>query len=144
METNSIPQEGYGTPAHPGPRTAGDRDDDNASSGKDVKKGGKKVGSSSDGFMVNPMVNVWKFDDKFMTTTDQNLYIEFDPDAEERFTYPWAPDVDYNKRTELDTDNMTTTEVNSNIRSLMAEGYGTIVLKNPAGSTHLVLAFSVG
>jgi carotenoid cleavage dioxygenase-like enzyme len=52
---------------------------DFASSGKDEKKGGKKVGSSSDGFMVNPMVNVWKFDDKFMTTTDQNLYIEFDP-----------------------------------------------------------------
>ena len=45
----------------------------------------------------------------------KSLYIEFDPDAEERFTYPWAPDVDYNKRTELDTDNMTTTEVNSNI-----------------------------
>ena len=60
----------------------------------------------------------------------KSLYIEFDPDAEERFTYPWAPDVDYNKRTELDTDNMTTTEVNSNIRALMAEGYGTIVLKN--------------
>ena len=59
----------------------------------------------------------------------KSLYIEFDPDAEERFTYPWAPDVDYNKRTELDTDNMTTTEVNSNIRALMAEGYGTIVLK---------------
>ena len=36
----------------------------------------------------------------------KSLYIEFDPDAEERFTYPWAPDVDYNKRTELDTDNL--------------------------------------
>ena len=67
----------------------------------------------------------------------KSLYIEFDPDAEERFTYPWAPDVDYNKRTELDTDNMTTTEVNSNIRALMAEGYGTIVLKNPRGKHSL-------
>ena len=36
--------------------------------------------------------------------TGKSLYIEFDPDAEERFTYPWAPEVDYNKRTEIDTD----------------------------------------
>ena len=37
-----------------------------------------------------------------MTTeqlTGKSLYIEFDPDAEERFTYPWAADVDFNKRT---------------------------------------------
>ncbi|MDB4593748.1 GXGXG motif-containing protein [Paracoccaceae bacterium] len=69
--------------------------------------------------------------------TGKSLYIEFDPDAEERFTYPWAPEVDYNKRTELDTDEMTTTEVNSKIRALMAEGYGTIVLKNPRGKHSL-------
>ena len=71
-----------------------------------------------------------------MTTeqlTGKSLYIEFDPDAEERFTYPWAPDVDFNKRTEIDCDGKTTTEVNSNIRALMAEGYGTIVLQNPRG-----------
>ena len=65
--------------------------------------------------------------------TGKSLYVEFDPDAEERFTYPWAPDVDFNKRTEMDCDGMTTTEVNSSIRDLMAEGYGTIVLKNPRG-----------
>ena len=38
-------------------------------------------------------------------TTDQltgrSLYVEFEPDAEERFAYPWAPDVDFNKRTEI-------------------------------------------
>ncbi|QGX97055.1 GXGXG motif-containing protein [Roseovarius faecimaris] len=75
-----------------------------------------------------------------MTTeqlTGKSLYIEFDEDAEDRFTYPWAPDVDFNKRTEIDTDNMTTTEVNSKIRDLMAEGYGTIVLKNPRGKHSL-------
>jgi len=75
-----------------------------------------------------------------MTTeqlTDKSLYIEFDPDADEKFTYPWAPDVDYNKRTELDTDTLTSTEVNSKIRNLMAEGYGTIVLKNPRGKHSL-------
>ena len=71
-----------------------------------------------------------------MTTeqlTGKSLYIEFDPDAEERFTYPWAPDVDFNKRTEIDCDGLTTTEVNSRCRELMNEGYGTIVLQNPRG-----------
>lgn len=65
--------------------------------------------------------------------TGKSLYIEFDPDASENFTYPWAPDVDFNKRTELDCDGKTTTEVNSDIRALMKEGYGTIVLQNPRG-----------
>ena len=69
--------------------------------------------------------------------TGKTLYIEFDPGAEERFTYPWAPDVDFNKRTEIDTDDMTTTEVNTEIREKMAEGYGTIVLKNPRGKHSL-------
>ncbi len=69
--------------------------------------------------------------------TGQSLYVEFDPDAEERFTYPWAPDVDFNKRIEIDTDNMTTTEVNKEIRARMNEGYGTIVLQNPRGKHSL-------
>ena len=70
-------------------------------------------------------------------TTDQltgrSMYMEFDPDATERMAYPWTPDVDFNKRTELDCDNLTATEVNAKMRDLMAEGYGTIVLKNPRG-----------
>ena len=65
--------------------------------------------------------------------TGRAMRIEFDPDEAERFEYPWAPDVDFNKRTELDCDGKTTTEVNSDIRALMSEGYGTIVLKNPRG-----------
>lgn len=65
--------------------------------------------------------------------TGRSMFIEFDPDAEERFTYPWAPEVDYNKRTEIDAGDMTTTEVNRRIRELMHEGYGTIVLKDPRG-----------
>jgi len=75
-----------------------------------------------------------------MTTeqlTGKSLYIEFKPDEEERFTYPWAPEVDFNKRTEIDTDEMTSTEVNTKIRALMNEGYGTIVLKNPRGKHSL-------
>lgn len=70
-------------------------------------------------------------------TTDQltgrSMYMEFDPDATERLAYPWAPDVDFNKRTEVDCDGMTATEVNSKMRDLMEEGYGTIVLRNPRG-----------
>ena len=77
-----------------------------------------------------------------MTTeqlTGKSLYIEFDPDAQERFTYPWAPDVDFNKRTEFDAGDLTNTEVNARIRDLMAEGYGTIVLQNPRGKHSLAV-----
>ncbi|MEM7525386.1 MAG: GXGXG motif-containing protein [Pseudomonadota bacterium] len=65
--------------------------------------------------------------------TGRSMFMEFDEDAEDRFTYPWAPEVDYNKRTEVDTGEMSTTEVNNAIRSLMEEGFGTIVLKDPRG-----------
>ncbi|MCY3674043.1 MAG: GXGXG motif-containing protein [Paracoccaceae bacterium] len=71
-----------------------------------------------------------------MTTeqlTGRSMAIEFDPDEKQRFVYPWAPDVDYNKRTEIDADDGTTTEINTRIRNLMAEGYGSIVIKNPRG-----------
>ena len=69
--------------------------------------------------------------------TGRSMFIEFDPDVEERFTYPWAPDVDYNKRVEVDTDDMDTKQVNGKLRELMEEGYGTIVLKNPRGKHSL-------
>ncbi len=67
----------------------------------------------------------------------RSLFIEFDEAEDERYTYPWAPEVDYNKRAEIDTDDMTTTEVNAKMRSLMDEGYGTIVVKNPRGKHSL-------
>ncbi len=57
----------------------------------------------------------------------------FDPVEDENYTYAFAQDVDFNKRTEVDADGKTTTEVNRAIRKLMAEGYGTIVIKNPRG-----------
>ncbi|MCX7646638.1 MAG: GXGXG motif-containing protein [Rhodobacteraceae bacterium] len=57
----------------------------------------------------------------------------FEPSEEERFVYPWAKDVDFNKRGEIDADGLTTTEVNRRIREMMAEGYGTIVIRNPRG-----------
>ena len=69
--------------------------------------------------------------------TGRSLFIEFSADEEERLTYPWAPDVDFNKRTEIDSDDMTTTELNARIHELMAGGYGTIVIKNPRGKHSL-------
>lgn len=69
--------------------------------------------------------------------TGRSMFIEFDPGAEERFTYPWAPAVDFNKRTEIDADSLDTTEVNRRIRALMREGYGTIVVRNPRGKHSL-------
>ncbi|MGR3717430.1 MAG: GXGXG motif-containing protein [Thermohalobaculum sp.] len=71
-----------------------------------------------------------------MTTeqlTGRTQQVFFEPEEGENFTYPWAPDVDFNKRTEIDADEMTTTEVNSKIRALMKEGYGSIVIRNPRG-----------
>ena len=65
--------------------------------------------------------------------TGRSMFIEFDAGAQERFLYPWAPEVNFNKRTEIDSDEMTSTEVNKEIKKLMNEGYGTIVVKNPRG-----------
>ena len=67
----------------------------------------------------------------------RSLFIEFNPSEEERFTYPWAPDVDFNKRTEVDADQMTSTVLNKKMRELMKEGYGSIVVKNPRGKHSL-------
>ena len=65
--------------------------------------------------------------------TGRSMLIEFDPDEEPHFTYPWAPEVDFNKRTEIDADDLTATQVNSKIRELMDNGFGTIVIRNPRG-----------
>jgi glutamate synthase domain-containing protein 3 len=59
----------------------------------------------------------------------------FSPEEEENFLYPHAFDVDFNKRTEFDAADMSAKEVNLKIRTLMGEGCGTIVVKNP-GAKH--------
>ncbi len=77
-----------------------------------------------------------------MTTeqlTGRSTMIEFSESEEERFTYPWAPEVYYNKQADLDTDSLSTTDVNNKIRELMEEGYGTIKIKNPRGKHSLVV-----
>jgi glutamate synthase domain-containing protein 3 len=59
----------------------------------------------------------------------------FSSSADENFLYPDAPDVDFNKRTELDAGPLDTKTINLKIRELMSEGYGTIVVHNP-GAKH--------
>ena len=59
----------------------------------------------------------------------------FRSEEEERFVYPDAFDVDFNKRAEFDVAEMDTAEINLKIRALIAEGHGTIVVKNP-GAKH--------
>jgi len=61
----------------------------------------------------------------------------FNPDEAENFYYFGTYEVDFNKRTELDVKNMEAPEVNKKIDSLMSEGYGTIIIKNPQGKHSL-------
>ena len=53
------------------------------------------------------------------------------------FGYPDALDVDFNKRAEIDAENLDSRQINQQLRDLMKQGYGTIVLQNP-GSKHSV------
>jgi methylamine---glutamate N-methyltransferase subunit B len=59
----------------------------------------------------------------------------FSAAEEENFLYPQAFSVDFNKRTEFDAGQLDAAAINPKIRELMAEGYGTIVVKNP-GAKH--------
>jgi methylamine---glutamate N-methyltransferase subunit B len=53
------------------------------------------------------------------------------------FSLPDAFDVDFNKRAEIDAAQMPDKQVNLRIRELMADGYGTIVIRNP-GAKHSI------
>ncbi len=55
----------------------------------------------------------------------------FDVTEEENFLYPEAFDVDFNKRAAIDAIDMDAKDVNLRIQELMAEGYGSIVVKHP-------------
>ena len=61
----------------------------------------------------------------------------FDSEAAENFYYYGAYDVDFNKRIEVDAQDLTCRQLNENLHKLMNEGYGTVVVKNPAGKHSL-------
>ena len=68
----------------------------------------------------------------------QQKFFEIDLNEEHAgFSLPNAFDVDFNKRAEIDASNMPQSEVNLRIRELMANGYGTIVIRNP-GAKHSI------
>lgn len=71
--------------------------------------------------------------------TGRSMQEFFEPSEEENFVYPWAPVVDTAKSADLDTDNLSTREVNEKIRELMADGVGTIKLLNPRGKHSLAV-----
>ncbi|MET0537672.1 MAG: GXGXG motif-containing protein, partial [Xanthobacteraceae bacterium] len=67
--------------------------------------------------------------------TGRTQQIFFSAAEEEDFLYPQAFSVDFNKRTEFDAARLDKTAINNKIRELMADGYGTIVVRNP-GAKH--------
>jgi glutamate synthase domain-containing protein 3 len=68
----------------------------------------------------------------------QQQFFDIDLDEEHAgFSLPNAFDVDFNKRAEIDASNMPEKEINLRIRELMADGHGTIVIRNP-GAKHSI------
>jgi len=61
----------------------------------------------------------------------------FNPEEAENFFYYGAYDVDFNKRTDVNAKDLSCKELNEKLHSLMREGYGTIVVKNPVGKHSL-------
>ena len=61
----------------------------------------------------------------------------FNPEEAENFFYYGSHNVDFNKRTEVDAKDLTCKELNDKINSLMKDGYGTVVVKNPQGKHSL-------
>jgi glutamate synthase domain-containing protein 3 len=53
------------------------------------------------------------------------------------YRYPDAPDVDFNKRAEIDCAKLETREINARLRELLNHGAGTVVLRNP-GAKHSI------
>tara|TARA_B100000579_G_scaffold199364_1_gene163035 strand:- start:76 stop:918 length:843 start_codon:yes stop_codon:yes gene_type:complete len=73
--------------------------------------------------------------DEVLTGRTQQVF--FNSEEGENFFYHDAHKVDFNKRTEIDANNLECIDINRKINELMAEGYGSIVIKNP-GSKHSI------
>jgi glutamate synthase domain-containing protein 3 len=64
-----------------------------------------------------------------LTGRTQQMF--FSAEEGERYLYPDACEVDFDKRGEFDAQDMEITAVNLKIRELMQQGFGHIVVKNP-------------
>jgi len=69
--------------------------------------------------------------------TGRTQQVFFNPEEAENFYYYGSYDVDFNKRTEVDAKDLTCKQLNDKLNSLMKEGYGTVVVKNPQGKHSL-------
>ena len=69
--------------------------------------------------------------------TGRTQQVFFNAEEGENFFYHDSYKVDFNKRTEIDANNIECIDINRKINELMAKGYGTIVIKNP-GSKHSI------
>ncbi len=69
--------------------------------------------------------------------TGRTQQVFFNPEEAENFFYYGAHDVDFNKRTEIDALDLTAAQLNDKLHSLMKEGCGTVVVKNPQGKHSL-------
>ena len=69
--------------------------------------------------------------------TGRTQQVFFNPEEAENFFYYGAHDVDFNKRTEINAMDLTAKELNDKLHSLMKDGYGTVVVKNPQGKHSL-------
>ncbi len=67
--------------------------------------------------------------------TGRSQQVFFSAEESGNFTYPWAPEVDFDRQTDIDGESLTPTEVNKQIRALMEEGQGDITMRNP-GAKH--------
>ena len=55
----------------------------------------------------------------------------FSAEESENFVYPFSFAVDYDKKGEIDAEDMSSTQINIEIRKLMEQGIGNITVKNP-------------
>lgn len=67
--------------------------------------------------------------------TGRTQQVFFSSSEEENYTYPGAFDVDFEKEAEIDAADMDNKAINLRIRELMADGHGTITVRNP-GAKH--------
>ena len=69
--------------------------------------------------------------------TGRTQQVFFNPEEAENFFYYGAYDVNFNKRTEIDAMDLSAAQLNDKLHSLMKEGYGSVVVKNPQGKHSL-------
>ena len=69
--------------------------------------------------------------------TGRTQQVFFNPEEAENYFYYGAHDVDFNKRTEINALDLTAAQLNDKLHSLMKEGYGSVVVKNPQGKHSL-------